>query len=214
MADNSPDTDDLLRAIAAGDRSRWGELLTRHQARLKRMVALRLDQRIQGRIDASDVVQEACLEASLRLPEYLKQRPMPFFLWLRFLTGQKLHELHRRHLGVKMRDARREVSLYPGGVPEATSAALAAQLLGHITQPSQAALRAEMQLQLQEALNRLEPLDREVLVLRHFEQLSNTEAARVLKIQEPAASKRYIRALRRLKEILGSLPGVDGEVQS
>jgi RNA polymerase sigma-70 factor (ECF subfamily) len=212
MAENSADTNDLLQAVAAGDSARWGELLTRHQDRLKRMVALRLDQRVQSRIDASDVVQEAYLEASARLPEYLKQPNMPFFLWLRFLTGQKLQELHRRHLGVKMRDANREVSLYRGGLPEATSAALAAQLLGHLTQPSQAAMRAEMKLQLQEALNRMDALDREVLVLRHFEQLSNAEAARVLDIQEAAASKRYIRALRRLKEILSGLPGVQEEI--
>jgi len=212
MAENSAETTDLLRAIAAGDRARWGELLTRHHERLKRMVALRLDQRVQSRLDASDVIQEAYLEASARLPEYLKQPAMPFFLWLRFLTGQKLHELHRRHLGVKMRDAGREVSLYRGGLPEATSAALAAQLLGHLTQPSQAAMRAEMKLQLQEALNRMDALDREVLVLRHFEQLSNAEAARVLDIQEAAASKRYIRALRRLKEILSGLPGVQEEI--
>ena len=212
MAENSADTNDLLQAVAAGDPARWGELLTRHQDRLKRMVALRLDQRVQSRIDASDVVQEAYLEASARLPEYLKQPNMPFFLWLRFLTGQKLQELHRRHLGVKMRDANREVSLYRGGLPEATSAALAAQLLGHLTQPSQAAMRAEMKLQLQEALNRMDALDREVLVLRHFEQLSNAEAARVLDIQEAAASKRYIRALRRLKEILSGLPGVQEEI--
>jgi RNA polymerase sigma-70 factor (ECF subfamily) len=212
MAENSADTNDLLQAVAAGDSARWGELLTRHQDRLKRMVALRLDQRVQSRIDASDVVQEAYLEASTRLPEYLKQPNMPFFLWLRFLTGQKLQELHRRHLGIKMRDANREVSLYRGGLPEATSAALAAQLLGHLTQPSQAAMRAEMKLQLQEALNRMDALDREVLVLRHFEQLSNAEAARVLDIQEAAASKRYIRALRRLKEILSGLPGVQEEI--
>ena len=212
MAENSADTNDLLQAVAAGDSARWGELLTRHQDRLKRMVALRLDQRVQSRIDASDVVQEAYLEASARLPEYLKQPNMPFFLWLRFLTGQKLQELHRRHLGIKMRDANREVSLYRGGLPEATSAALAAQLLGHLTQPSQAAMRAEMKLQLQEALNRMDALDREVLVLRHFEQLSNAEAARVLDIQEAAASKRYIRALRRLKEILSGLPGVQEEI--
>src|ERR1700732_3394504 len=98
MAENSAGTNDLLQAVAAGDSARWGELLTRHQDRLKRMVALRLDQRVQSRIDASDVVQEAYLEASARLPEYLKQPNMPFFLWLRFLTGQKLQELHRRHL--------------------------------------------------------------------------------------------------------------------
>jgi RNA polymerase sigma-70 factor (ECF subfamily) len=212
MSENSSATNDLLRAVADGDAARWGKLLTRHEERLKRMVALRLDRRLQSRIDASDVVQEAYLEAGVRLAEYLKHPNMPFFLWLRFLTGQKLQELHRHHLGTKMRDAHREVSPYRGGLPEATSAALAAQLMGHLTQPSQAAMRAEMKLQLQQALNSMDPLDREVLVLRHFEQLSNVEAARVLEIQEPAASKRYIRALRRLKEILSTMPGTLGEV--
>jgi len=214
MAENSSDTNDLLKVVAQGDQARWGELLTRHRDRLKRMVALRLDRRLQGRIDASDVIQEAYLEATARLPDYLKQPGMPFFLWLRFLTGQKLLELHRYHLGAKMRDAGRDIALYRGTLPEATSAALAAQLLGHLTQPSQAAIRTEMKIRLQEALNSMDPLDREVLALRHFEQLNNIETARVLEIQEAAASKRYIRALRRLKEILTSLPGGMGEIES
>ena len=171
------------------------------------MVALRLDQRLQGRLDASDVIQEAYLEASARLPEYLRQPALPFFLWLRFLTGQKMLELHRRHLGAHMRDAAREVSLYRGALPETSSAALAAQLLGHDTRPSEAAIRAERKIRLQEALNVMEPLDREVLALRHFEQLNNAETAQALGLQESAASKRYVRALKKLKDILTSLPG-------
>jgi RNA polymerase sigma-70 factor (ECF subfamily) len=171
------------------------------------MVALRLDQRLQGRIDASDVIQDAFLEASARAAEYLRQPTMPFFLWLRFLTGQKLMELQRHHLGAQMRDAGREVSLYRGSLPETSSAALAAQLLGHGTQPSEAAVRAERKIRLQEALNTLEPMDREVLTLRHFEQLTTPEVAQVLGIKEPAAGKRYLRALKRLKEILSSMPG-------
>ena len=106
-----------------------------------------------------------------------------------------------------MRDARREVSLYRGALPEATSAALAAQLLGHQTRPSEAAVRAEVKIRLQEALNGMDPIDREVLALRHFEQLTNAEVARVLRIREAAAGKRYLRALGRLKEILSQLPG-------
>ncbi len=202
MAENSSATNDLLQAAAEGDKERWGALLARHRERLRRMVALRLDHRLQGRIDPSDVIQEAFLTASARLAEYLRQPSMPFFLWLRFLTGQKLLELHRHHLGAQARDASREVSLYRGALPETTSAALAAQLLGHLTRPSEAAIRAEMKIRLQEALNSMEPLDREVLALRHFEQLSNAETARVLGLQESAASKRYLRALKRLKEIL------------
>jgi RNA polymerase sigma-70 factor, ECF subfamily len=209
---NSGETDQLLERAAQGDHQGLGVLLERHRKRLRRMVALRLDQRLQGRIDASDVIQEAFLEVSARLAEYLRQPSMPFFLWLRFLTGQKLVELHRHHLGAQMRDAGREVSLHRGSLPEASSAALAAQLLGHDTRPSEAAIRAERKIRLQEALNSMDALDREVLALRHFEHLNNAEAAQVLGLQESAASKRYIRALKKLKEILSGMPGGIGEV--
>jgi RNA polymerase sigma-70 factor (ECF subfamily) len=204
---NSSDTDRLLGQAAAGDQRAWGDLLERYRTRLRCMVALRLDRRLQGRIDASDVIQEAYLAASRQLADYQQNPSLPFYLWLRLITGQKLMALHRRHLGVQARNAGREVSLYRGALPEASSAALAAQLLGHDTRPSEAAARAERALHLQEALNSLDPLDREVLVLRHFEQLSNTEAAQVLNIRESAASKRYLRALARLKEIIQSMPG-------
>ncbi|HMC64982.1 MAG TPA: sigma-70 family RNA polymerase sigma factor [Gemmataceae bacterium] len=211
MSDSS-ETRRVLQRASAGDQAGWGELLARHRDRLKRMVALRLDRRLQGRIDPSDVIQESYLEAATRLAEYLQNPSMPFFLWLRFLTGQKLLELHRHHLGTQMRDAERDISLYRGTLPATSSAALAAQLLGHATRPSEAAMRAEMKIRLQEALNGMDPLDREVLALRHFEQLSNAETAKVLGLQESAASKRYVRALRRLKEILMNMPGGMGEL--
>lgn len=207
MTDDTSETARLLRRAAAGDADGWGSLLERHRPRLRRMVALRLDPRLQGRIDPSDVMQETWLDASARLAEYVRNPAMPFFLWLRFLAGQRLTDLHRQHLGAKMRDAGREVALYRGRLPDASSAALAAQLLGHDTRPSEAAVRAELKVRLQEALNSMDPLDREVLALRHFEQLSRAETARVLGIQESATSKRYVRALRRLKEILGAFPG-------
>jgi RNA polymerase sigma-70 factor (ECF subfamily) len=206
-AANSGDTDRLLRQAAQGDTAAWGALLESHRKRLRRMVALRLDRRLQARIDASDVIQEAFLEASARLPEYARQPALPFFLWLRFLTGQKMAELHRHHLGAQMRDAGREISLYRGALPLTSSAELAAQLLGHDTRPSEAAVRAERKVRLQEALNGMDPLDREVLALRHFEQLNNAETAQVLGLGESAASKRYIRALRKLKDVLTILPG-------
>jgi RNA polymerase sigma-70 factor (ECF subfamily) len=202
---NSDETDRLLQQAARGDSQEWGLLLERHRARLRRMVALRLDRRLQGRVDASDVIQETFLEAAERLPEYLREPAMPFFLWLRFLTGQKMLQLHRQHLGTQMRDAGREISLYRGALPEASSAALAANLLGHDTRPSEAAIRAERKIRLQEALNSMDPLDREVLALRHFEQLNNAETAQALGVQEAAASKRYIRALKKLKDILTTL---------
>jgi RNA polymerase sigma-70 factor (ECF subfamily) len=207
MADNSSETNDLLRRAADGDPEGWGALLARHEGRLRRLIAFRLDQRLQGRLDPSDVLQEAALEAWRHLADYLRQPGLPFFLWLRGIAGNKLRELHRHHLGTQMRDARREVSLYRGTLPETTSAALAAQLLGHQTRPSEAAIRAEVKLRLQEALNGMDPLDREVLALRHFEQLTPAETARVLGIKEKAAGMRYLRALKRLKEILTSLPG-------
>jgi RNA polymerase sigma-70 factor (ECF subfamily) len=207
MTEDPSETNDLLHRAAAGDQRSWAELLNRQRDRLRRLVAFRLDQRLQGRIDPSDVIQEAYLEAAQHLVDYLHQPAMPFFLWLRGIASNKMLEVHRQHLGTQMRDAGREVSLYRGSLPEATSAALAAQLLGHATGPSEAAMRAEVKVLLQEALNGMDPLDREVLALRHFEHLSPAETAQVLGIKEKAAGMRYVRALRRLKQILASLPG-------
>jgi RNA polymerase sigma-70 factor (ECF subfamily) len=201
----------LIDRAIQGDQEAWGELLARYRDRLRRMVALRLDRRLQGRVDASDVIQEAMLDASRRLAEYRRNPTMPFFLWLRYFTGQRLVEQHRRHLGAQGRDAGREISLYRGAMPETTTAALAAQLLGRFTSPSQAAQRAERKIRLQESLNNLDPLDREILALRHFEQLSNGEAAEVLGLDKSAASKRYARALVRLKDILASRPSGLGD---
>jgi len=209
---NSSETTRLLDRVAAGERTVWGKLLTRHQRRLRALVSLRLDHRLHGRIDPSDVIQEAYLEASRQLADYLKDPSIPFYLWLRLITGQKLVALHRHHLGTQGRDAGREVSLYRGALPEASSTALAAQLLGHGSRPSEAAMRAERSLRLQEALNSMDPLDREVLALRHFEQLSNAETAHVMELGESAASKRYVRALQRLRQILTSMPGGLDEV--
>src|SRR5262249_35422907 len=183
------DVDRMVERAAAGDQRAWSEILARHRARLRRMVALRLDRRLQGRVDPSDVLQEACLDAARRLPGYLRDRPMPVYLWLRVLAGQRVQEQHRRHLGAAARDAGREVSLQRGPLPGATTAALADHLLGRHTSPSQAAVRAERRVLLQEALNGLDPIDREVLALRHFEERSNGGAARVLGPDKSAASK-------------------------
>jgi RNA polymerase sigma-70 factor (ECF subfamily) len=117
-----------------------------------------------------------------------------------------IHELHRRHLDTEAWDGGPEVSLYRGALPEANSVSLTAQLLGHMTAASQAAARADLQIRLQEAINRMDPLDREVLTLCHFEELTNDEAA-VLGLDKPAATVHYLRALKRLKEILSSIPG-------
>lgn len=200
-------SDSQLPRPGEATKDAFERLFAKHREQLRRMVRLRMDRRLQGRIDPSDVLQEAYLEATERLPEYQRNPTMPAFLWIRFITGQRLIRLHRQHLGVQARDAAREVSLYRGALPAASSAALAARLVGKRTSPSKAAIRAEVKVRLQEALNRLDDMDREVLALRHFEQLSNAEAAAVMGIQESAASKRYLRAVERLKALLREMPG-------
>ena len=195
-----------LRRAASGDDDCWRRLLEEHNGRLRRMVAIRLDPRLQGRLDPSDVLQETYLEASRQLDDYLSRPGPPFHLWLRGLAGNRLNKLHRRHLGASKRDAGRDVSLAEP-VPEASSAVLAAHLMGNDERPSDAAHRADVQSRLTEALEQLDPLDREALVLRHFEHLTSAEAGRVLGISEAAAGKRYLRALERLRELLAETPG-------
>ncbi|HLJ97860.1 MAG TPA: sigma-70 family RNA polymerase sigma factor [Gemmataceae bacterium] len=207
MKHDPSETAHLIERSRAGDPQALNELFTRHRERLCRMVEMRLDHRLHARIDASDVIQDAYVEVVERLEEYLRDPKLPFFLWLRLVVGERLLKLHRHHLGTQMRDAGREVALYRGALPQASSAALAAQLLGKHTSPTQAAIRAERLLRLQEALNTLDPIDREILALRHFEELTSAEAAQVLEIEEEAAAKRYVRALRRLKKILAMMPG-------
>jgi RNA polymerase sigma-70 factor (ECF subfamily) len=206
--ENEPEDRDLLVRLDGGDERAMTELFTRHRERLRRMIRLRLDRRLQGRIDSSDVLQDAYLEVARRAPEYLAQPSMSPFLWIRFLTGQTLQALHRHHLKVHMRDAGQEVSLRRPSAPQANSASLAEMLLGRLTSPTRAARRAEMQLKLQQMLNDMEPLDREVLALRHFEELSNGEVAQLLGLSKTAASNRYIRALERLREMLKAVPGL------
>jgi RNA polymerase sigma-70 factor, ECF subfamily len=207
MAHNLNDTDNLVERLRGGDRQALTDLFQHHRDRLRRMVELRMDPRLQGRLDASDVLQDAFLDTVARVDGYLQRPDLPAFLWLRLVVGERLAICQRRHLGTKMRDAGQEVSLYRDPQPQATSAALASMLLGRLTSPSHAAVRAELVLQVQEALNALDPLDREVVALRHFEQLSRAETAQVLGISEEAGAKRYIRALKRLKAVLATMPG-------
>jgi RNA polymerase sigma-70 factor (ECF subfamily) len=194
MGASQEDAAVLFERAVRGDQQAWGALLEQHRDRLRRLIALRLDVRLQRRVDASDVIQEAYLEASTRLPDYAQSPDLPFFPWLRYLVGQKIIDQHLRHLGAQARDAGREVSLYRGKMPEATTVALAAKLFGRMTSPGRAAIRAERKIRLQEALNAMDPIDREVLALRHFEHLSNDETALVLGLSKSAASNRYIRA--------------------
>jgi RNA polymerase sigma-70 factor (ECF subfamily) len=206
--DNSPgDATDPIDRLRGGDRGALAALFDQHRDRLRRMVELRIDARVRGRLDPSDVLQEAFLDVARDLNAYLADPKLPPLLWLRLHVGRRLTTLHRQHLGTKMRDAGLEISLYQGALPEASSAALASMLLGRHTSPTQAAQRAERLLRVQEALNSLDPIDREVLALRHFEHLGRAEAAQVLGITQEAGAKRYFRALKRLKDVLAKLPG-------
>jgi RNA polymerase sigma-70 factor (ECF subfamily) len=205
---NDERTSELLQRAAAGDEAALRTLFSEHEDRLKRMIRLRLNRRLQGRLDSSDVLQEAYLEIAGKLPQYVQNQDAPFFLWLRSMAGLKLAEVHRRHLGTQMRDADRDVSIYRGALPAANSVSLAAHLLGTMTSPSQTAIKAEMRIKLQEALDGMDPIDREVIALRHFEQLSSDETAEVLGLSKSGASSRYIRAIKRLKQMLEEFPGL------
>jgi RNA polymerase sigma-70 factor, ECF subfamily len=207
MKDSPSETVQLLERLRSGDRRALADLFQQHRDRLRRMVELRMDSRLQGRIDASDVLQDGFLDLDKRVENYLSEPGLPVFLWLRLVISDRLAMIHRRHLGTKMRDAGQEVSLYRDPLPPASSAALASMLLGRLTSPSDAAIRAEQILQVQEAVNSLEALDREVVALRHFEQLTRAETAVVLGISEEAGAKRYIRAMKKLKLILAGMPG-------
>jgi RNA polymerase sigma-70 factor, ECF subfamily len=193
---------------AADDPAAMGQLFELHCERLRRMIRVRIDHRLQGRLDPSDVLQEVFLEFARALPAYTKSPEAPFYLWLRCIAGRKLRALHRRHLGTNKRDAGREISIHQGGFPEASSVLLADQLVGKLTTASQAFRRAEARATIQQALDEMDALDREVIALRHFEQLSNKETALVLDLSEAAASIRYMRALRRLKTQLKPLSGL------
>jgi RNA polymerase sigma-70 factor (ECF subfamily) len=195
----SPD-DASAVSISETDRARLEEWLSVHREQLRAMVALRVDHRLGGRIDPSDVVQEAFLEAAQRYPEYCRNPNLSPYVWLRFLTMQRLLILHRRHAQSQNRDAAREVRL--DDVLDVSVDGLARYFADSGTSPSGRAARADEVARLQQALGTLEPIDREILALRHFEQLTNREAADVLGIRPGTASQRYFRAVDRLREIL------------
>jgi RNA polymerase sigma-70 factor, ECF subfamily len=202
---NSSGTWHLRREAGEGPPDGWEALVREHRERLRRMVSLRLDARLRGRVDPSDVVRQVCAEARGRHPDYLRGPTEPFFLWLRRLAAEKLQSL-RRQLGPPLSDGK-ELCLRRGPLPAANSQALAAQLLGQAPQPSQADARARRQARLEEALNTMDVPLREVLALRHFERLSAAEAAAVLELPEAEAGRLYLRALKALKVVFEDTPG-------
>jgi RNA polymerase sigma-70 factor (ECF subfamily) len=206
-SDGGREEAELVRRLR-DDPQALATLFTRHRPRLWRMVSVRLDRRLHGRVDPDDVLQESYLNAASRLDHFRRDDGASFFVWLRLIVGQTLVDVHRRHLGTQARAAGREVPIHGrfAAYPDATSASIAGELMAQLTPPSHAARRAETASRLELALEGMERIDREVLVLRHFEELTNGEVAEVLGIQPKAASIRYVRAVARLKAILSQFP--------
>jgi RNA polymerase sigma-70 factor, ECF subfamily len=202
MLPNAPETQELLDQARQGDGAAAERLLANHREPVRRMIGLRLDPAIAARVDASDVVQEVLLEASRRLDGYLRDPAMPFHLWLRHIARDHIIDAHRRHRQAQRRGVDREQPIVPAAFADRSSLELAAQFLDQELTPASAAIQHEMQRRLHAAIGELDEDDREIVLMRHFEQMSNQEVAAVLGLSEAAASMRHLRALRRLKALL------------
>jgi RNA polymerase sigma-70 factor (ECF subfamily) len=200
MGPRDAETEELLERAQRGDDAAGQELLTRHRARLRQMVAVRLDRRVAARVDPSDVVQEALADAARKLPDYLRQRPLPFYPWLRRLAWERLVKLHQRHIAAGKRSVTREAAPCP--LPDESALELARRLLAPGLSPSELAARQELHDRVRQALGQLSENDREVLALRYLEQLSTAETAAVLGISVGAVKVRHLRALERLRDQL------------
>src|SRR4051812_26599482 len=195
-------TQDLLAEAKGGDVEAVNRLMDRHRDSLRRMVQLRLDQRIQRRIDVSDIVQDVLVEANRRLQDYLAHPAMPYHLWLRQIAQDRIIDAHRRHRASAKRSVDRERPLAVPAAGDHSTMELAAQLSDQELTPATAAAQHEMARLVEAAIAKLPDQDCEIIVMRHYEQLSNQEVAQSLSLTEPAASMRYLRALRRLKELM------------
>jgi RNA polymerase sigma-70 factor (ECF subfamily) len=202
MWPQQPETRDLLARAEQGEAAAVERLLTVHREPLRRMISARLDPALAARVDASDIVQDVLLEAHKRLNDYLRNPAMPFQLWLRHIAKDHVIDAHRRHRQAQRRSMDREQPLVPAVLADHSSFELAGQLLDQELTPASAAIRHELQHRLNEAIAELEDDDREVILMRHAEQLSNQEVAAALGLTEAAASMRYLRAVRRLRTVL------------
>jgi RNA polymerase sigma-70 factor (ECF subfamily) len=202
MWPNSPETEELLARAREGDAAAAERLLASHRDALRRVVDLRLDPALARRVDASDIVQEVLLEASQRLTDYLRNPTMPFRLWLRHMARDHVIDAHRRHRLAQRRSVDREQPMVPAVLADRSSIELTARFFDNELTPASAAVRHELERRLHAALASLDEDDREVICMRHFEQLSNQDVAAALELTEAAASMRYLRALRRLRALL------------
>lgn len=192
----------LLQQARDGDPEALANIFTKYRQRLKKMVHVRLNPQLKGRLDASDIIQDTLVEAARTLDRFLAEPSLPVYLWLRHLANEKLIEAHRRHLGAQKRDASRDLSIH-GVALNATSEAVAIELICQTTSPDEAAIKEDRKRQLTAALDKMDPLDKEILTLKHFEQMSNREVAELLDISYEAAKKRYFRAILKLQRLLG-----------
>jgi RNA polymerase sigma-70 factor, ECF subfamily len=199
-------TTHLLDGAREGDSEAVEQLLARYRESLRRMIDLRLDKRVSQRVDVSDVVQDVLIEAHRRLQVYLDNPIMPFHLWIRQIAQDRLIDAHRRHRASAKRSVDRERRLEIAGPPDASTLELAGQLMDPELTPAARATQRELAERVQECIARLEQKDQDILLMRHYELLSNQEVATVLGLTEPAASMRYLRALKRLKTVIQSSP--------
>ena len=194
----------LLKDVESGDPAAVNRLLDRHREAVRRMVQMRLDQAVARRVDASDVVQDVLLEASQRLSDYIRSPSMPFHLWLRQLAKDRIIDMHRRHRAAQRRSVDREKNISSFASDDQSAADLTALLRDAELTPAASALRKEMEERFVLALDQLDENEREIVIMRHFEHLGNGEVAEALGLSAPAAGMRYLRAIRRLRELLGS----------
>lgn len=206
MWPNACETEQLLDSARRGDLEARNRLLERHRAALRRLIGLRIDPALGRRLDASDIVQDVLLEADRRLVDYLAAAKMPFHLWLRCLARDRLIDAHRHHRRAARRSLDREQALPQAGWSDQSAIDLADLVRDRQATPAAAAIGRELEVRFQAALERLDDIDREIVLLRHFEQMSNSETAEALGLSSPAAGMRYLRAMRRLRSLLEEVP--------
>ena len=211
MWPDAENTQELLDGVRQGNPSAAERLLGRHRQALRRLIELRLDRRIQQRVDASDIVQEVLVEANRRLATYLENPSMPFHLWLRQMARDRIIDAHRRHRASHKRSVDREQPIVSPGPADRSTMELAAQICDQEMTPAAAATMEELHRRFVAAIDQLDDSDREVIIMRHFEQLTNQEIAQALELTEPAASMRYLRAMRRLRQMLADASLISGD---
>ncbi|MGB1931085.1 MAG: sigma-70 family RNA polymerase sigma factor [Mariniblastus sp.] len=202
MWPQSPQTEQLIANAKAGDHSAVNQLMDRHRNSLNHLVRMRLDKKVQNRVDVSDVVQDVLVEANRRLQRYLETPVMPFHLWLRQIAKDRIIDAHRRHRVSAKRSVDREQQLFAPGGHDQSSIQLASLLGDSKITPAAAALQKELAKKIEHSISQLEERDSEIIIMRHYEHLTNQEISKILNLSEPAASMRYLRAIRRLRELM------------